>query len=321
MPKSTQKVILKSLVSCLVLGYLLSTTNLKALGLAFKTASPGWLAVAFSLHVIGFLLSAYRWQMLLDVRHAHYSIGYLVRSYLIGIFFNSFLPSTVGGDVFRSYDTAKRVGSTTEAMTVVVVERLTGMFALGLFALLALLFGFSHFSHLPVIWSALGGLGIAFIAFVAAMNPRVAQIVKALFAHPAMRNIPLAGKIHAKLKQIYTALSIYRRNTRVMAVAFLLALILQINVIFHYYVIAYAMRLNVPVLYFFLIVPVVTVILMLPIFINGIGGREAAYVFLLGQFGVSSAAAMAFSWISFGMVLLQGILGGIIYALRRQEQG
>ena len=73
-----------------------------------------------------------------------------------------------------------------------------------------------------------------------------------------------------------------------------------------------------PFLYFFLIVPVVTVILMMPIFINGIGGRETAYIFLLGQFGVSSAQAIAFSWIGFGMLLIQGVAGGIIYALRKK---
>ncbi|MBD3305619.1 hypothetical protein GF339_04500, partial [candidate division KSB3 bacterium] len=120
-----------------------------------------------------------------------------------------------------------------------------------------------------------------------------------------------------KLKQIYDALCIYKRNRRVMLIAFLLALLLQINVIVHYYFIAYALELAVPLMYFFLIIPVVTVVLMVPIFINGIGGREAAYVFLLGVFGVTPSEAIAFSWIAFGMILVQGIAGGIVYALRR----
>jgi uncharacterized protein (TIRG00374 family) len=276
-----------------------------------------WIILSFSLHLIGFLLTAYRWQMLLAARGTHLSTWYLVRSVLIGIFFNNFLPSTVGGDVYRAYDTAEYVGSKTESMTIVVVERLTGMFALGVFALFALVLGFSYVGNISIIWLALGGLFIAFLGFFAAMNHAVAKTIKLFFEHPEMIKIGFLRKVQAKLKQIYDALTVYKRNRRVMVVAFLFALLLQVNVIVHYYFIAYALNLPVPLLYFFLIIPVVTVVLMVPIFINGIGGREAAYILLLGQFGVTQSEAIAFSWIAFGMILVQGIAGGIVYALRK----
>ncbi len=314
----TRKIILKCVISCLLLGYLLYNANVSAIWAALKTASPLWVVVSFSLHIIGFLLTAVRWKMLLAARGAHLSTWYLVRSVLIGIFFNNFLPSTVGGDVYRAYDTSKQVGSKTESMTVVVVERLTGVFALGVFALLALFLGFSHFSNIPIIWIALAGLIAAFFLFLAAMNHRVAKTVKAIFEHPEMIKFPVLRKVQAKFKQIYDALTVYKRNKRVMFFAFFLALFLQVNVIVHYYCIAYALRLNVPLMYFFLVIPVVTVILMVPIFINGIGGREAAFTLLLGAYGVTNSQAIAFSWIAFGMILIQGIAGGIVYALRNE---
>ena len=316
--KNTKKLVFKCVVSCLLLVYLIYNADLAAIWMALKTASPVWILVSFSLHIIGFVLTALRWQMLLAARGSYLPIWYLVRSVLIGIFFNNFLPSTVGGDVYRAYDTAEQVGSKTESITVVVVERLTGIFALGLFALFALLLGFSHFGHVPMIWTAIGGLGAVFVLFLAAMNHRIAKTVKAIFEHPEMIKIPFLRKVQAKLKQIYDALCVYKRNRRVMLLAFLLALLLQINVIVHYYFISYALNLPVPLLYFFLIIPVVTIVLMMPIFINGIGGREAAYIFLLGKFGVSSSEAIAFSWIAFGMILVQGIAGGIVYALRKE---
>lgn len=319
--KSSKKFIIRCVISCLLLGYLLyreyQRGNLFAVWNALKTANPLWIIVSFSLHIIGFLLTAYRWQMLLAARGTHLPAWYLIRSVLIGIFFNNFLPSTVGGDVYRACDTAQHVGSKTESMTVVAVERLTGMFALGMFALFALFLGFSHFGQVPIVWAALGGLFLVFLVFLAAMNHRVAKAVKTVFEHPETIHIPLLQKIQAKLQQVYDALSVYKRNTRVMCVAFLLALLLQVNVIVHYYFISYALDLSVPLLYFFLIIPVVTVVLMVPIFINGIGGREAAYILLLGQFDVTSAQAIAFSWIAFGMILVQGIGGGIVYALRK----
>jgi glycosyltransferase 2 family protein len=315
--RNTKKIIIKCTVSSLLLLYLLYRADLSAIWDAFKTARPLWILLSFSLHLIGFWLTAIRWRMLLAARGAQLSAWYLFRSVLIGIFFNNFLPSTVGGDVYRAYDTAKPVGSTTEAMTVVVVERLTGVFALGVFALFALLFGFSHFGNIPIIWLALAALLATFVLFLLAMNHRVAKTVKAVFEHPELVKIPFLPKIQAKLKQIYDALCIYKRNPRVMGVAFLVALLLQVNVIIHYYFIAYALDLAVPLMYFFLIIPVVTVVLMVPIFINGIGGREAAFIFLLGAFGVTPSEAIAFSWIAFGMILIQGVAGGLVYALRK----
>jgi glycosyltransferase 2 family protein len=64
---------------------------------------------------------------------ANFPMGQLIFSYLIGIFFNSFLPGTMSGDVVRAMDTAGKVGSVGRSMLVVFVERLTGMIALLIF--------------------------------------------------------------------------------------------------------------------------------------------------------------------------------------------
>lgn len=316
-PRNQKKIIIRAVISCLLLGYLLYTTDLHAIWNALKTANFLWLLVAFSLHIIGFVLTAIRWQMLLAARGAHYSAWYLGVSALIGIFFNSFLPSTVGGDVYRGYSTAKGVGSATEALTVVAVERLTGIFALGTFGLVALCVGFAHFGKFPVIWAAFGGLLVLFLLFLAAMNHTVAQAIRRLLSHPEMLKIPGLPKVQAKLKQIYDALCVYKRNTRVMVIAFCLGLLLQANVVVHYYCIAYALKLPIPFTYFFLSIPVVTIVLLVPVFINGIGGREWMYILLFKEFGVTTSQAIAFSWISFAMLLIQGIIGGIVYALRK----
>jgi hypothetical protein len=57
---------------------------------------------------------------------------------------------------------------------------------------------------------------------------------------------------------------------------------------------------------------------MIPLSINGIGMRESFYVFCLSKiYGAPIAASLAFSWIAYGMVLLLGVLGGVIYAFRK----
>ncbi|MGQ9698583.1 MAG: lysylphosphatidylglycerol synthase transmembrane domain-containing protein, partial [Armatimonadota bacterium] len=68
----------------------------------------GWLVLlAGSLHLVGYLVSAVRWKILLAALGADVPLGTLVSSYLVGSFFNSFLPTTVGGDVVRIWDTSR----------------------------------------------------------------------------------------------------------------------------------------------------------------------------------------------------------------------
>ena len=57
--------------------------------------------------------------------------------------------------------------------------------------------------------------------------------------------------------------------------------------------------------------------MMLPISINGIGLRESVFVFFFSAFGVVKYQAIAFAWLAYGLVILQGLLGGIVYALRK----
>jgi uncharacterized membrane protein YbhN (UPF0104 family) len=198
-----------------------------------------------------------------------------------------------------------------------MIERLTGMFALGLFAFIALLFGFSVFTQIPMVWLSLSMLLFAFIVFLGVLHPRVSGFIHALLENSNPRSYSFLNKGIDKLKKLFGTLLVYQKNKRILGIAFLLAILLQINVVFHFYFLSFALNFSVPLLYYFLIIPVTTVVLLLPVFINGIGAREAIYIFFLSKFQVTSPQAIAFTWITFGMVLFQGIIGGIIYALRR----
>jgi hypothetical protein len=309
--------VLRCVVSFLLLVYLLYKADLGLIWEALGSANPFWVIIAFLLHIIGFIISAYRWQILLKAQSVEVSIGFLIKSYLVGIFFNNFLPSTVGGDVVRAYDTAQFTKSGTQALTIVMIERLTGMFALGLFAFIALLFGFSVFTQIPMVWLSLSMLLFAFIVFLGVLHPRVSGFIHALLENSNPRSYSFLNKGIDKLKKLFGTLLVYQKNKRILGIAFLLAILLQINVVFHFYFLSFALNFSVPLLYYFLIIPVTTVVLLLPVFINGIGAREAIYIFFLSKFQVTSPQAIAFTWITFGMVLFQGIIGGIIYALRR----
>jgi hypothetical protein len=67
----------------------------------------------------------------------------------------------------------------------------------------------------------------------------------------------------------------------------------------------------------FLVVPIAVFVMMVPISINAIGVREAIFVFIFSQYGVAEEQSLLVGLIAYGFSLLQGILGGIVFALRR----
>ena len=70
-------------------------------------------------------------------------LRFLIGSVFVGQFFNSFLPTTIGGDAMRAYDTAALSKDSTKSVVSVLADRLIGVFALVFLALLALVIGFA----------------------------------------------------------------------------------------------------------------------------------------------------------------------------------
>jgi len=88
---------LKLIVSVLLLGWVLLKTDLGSVGQAFLQCHFGFLFLAFGLHFVGLLISVIRWKILYSALGGKISFLRLLNSYLVGFFFNTFLPSTVGG--------------------------------------------------------------------------------------------------------------------------------------------------------------------------------------------------------------------------------
>ena len=301
---------LKLAVSAGLIYVILRGVALEAVWRALGRADPWLLALAFAMFFLGYGITAWRWRILLAAQGVQAPLGYLVRSFMVAIFFNNFLPSTIGGDAVRVYDSWRAGGGKARAVAVVFTDRLFGMSALLLLATLALwwappavagLAGLRGFLALALL--GVGGLLVAF--FRGLGLPWLERWRR----HPG-----LAGRV---LDRLAEAVAAFRGRRDVVAKALGLSLLLQANVILHYLLIGWALHLPVPWPAYFLIVPIAILTMMLPVSINGIGVREGVFVFLLGLYGVARPEALALAWIAFGFVLAQGVLGGVVYALRR----
>jgi uncharacterized protein (TIRG00374 family) len=211
----------------------------------------------------------------------------------------------------RAYDTAIQSKQTAKSVTSVFTDRLIGVFALALLSILAL--GVAWLSGEDISFYAIPVVivfGICAIGILLIFDNRLMALLDGL-----LRRARLA-KLADKVSKAYGPLYFLKDKRDVLLIAFVISIVLQINVVLFYYFIGVSLHLQVSLLFFFIIVPIALVVLLVPFTINGIGLREGVFVFLLTELGVSSQDAIALSLLSFALTLTQGITGGIIFALR-----
>lgn len=316
MQKKTLFLLLKISLSVALILWITQDVALDSVFAVITASSGSLLILAFGLFFIGYVIAAFRWRTLIRVQDGDAPIFFLVRSFMVALFFNNFLPSTVGGDVVRMYDSWRLGNSKTDAVTVVLVDRFLGVIVLFCFALLALVFDETVAGEVPFIaaWvtAGLAGMGIATWLF---LKIPVSTMQRLSFAKNGVM-----ARVGGILEKVHRSFQAYRQAPSAILRALGLSVLLQVNVVVHFILVARAVGIDVPAESMFLIIPVAVFIMMVPISINAIGVREAVFVFLFSLYGVQSVEALAFAWIAYSFTLLQGVLGGLVFALRREKR-
>lgn len=305
--------VLRILISIGLIVYLVKSQfkDLKTIVEIIKTISVPFLLASASMHIFGIWLSAVRWQILLKTQGVKISQPYLASSFLIGSFFNNFLPTSIGGDVFRSYDISKKADLPIgKSVCVIVIDRFSGVISAAVYAIIALLLGFSTVGTksyiIPIVIFFIVCLILAFLI----LNPSVLRL------HKLIDRIKFLHRIRERLKEVYHTFQSFKKFKLALALSLLCSLALQFAVIINYFLAAKSLGITLSLSSFIFIVPVVATISMLPISIGGTGIRENSLVFLMIALGAPNGKAAMCSLILLAMLLILGIIGGIILAVR-----
>ncbi len=304
--------ILKLVFSLAIIALLLIyKASVKSILAVLAHVDPRWLVVSFSLQAIGLLISAHRWRILARAQGDEIPLAFLAKSYLVGIFFSNFLPSSFGGDIVRIWDGSKYSASLVRSSAVVAVERITGIIVLFTFAFLASLFRLDMARSIPVIWISLilGFLGLALVVLF--LLPVSGNLLKRL------PEKGLTGKFREKTVAFRDTVLGYKKNKAPFIKASFWALLLQVNVVIYYFLIGKALHLRVDLLDYFIIIPIVLLVQIIPITINGLGLREGSYIEIFRFYAIPSQTAFSFSVIDVAFRLITGLAGGVIYILRK----
>ena len=276
-----------------------------------KSSDKILLLLSFSTHALGVYITAVRWKTLLDTQKVKLSTATLSATVLIGSFFNNFLPTSIGGDVFRTYDASKKGNITLGASTsIILVERLSGVVSASIYAMVALFLGFTAIGHQSVIIPIIIFFVIAVTFAFLIINPSLFKLDKVFNRFKFIR------KLKEKLSSAYDTLISFKKYKRALIVVLIFSFLLQFTVILNWFLAAKALGINLNIEAFIFIVPVVSTIAMVPISVGGIGVRENSLVFIMVAMGVANDKAVLCSLLILFMIVLVGIVGGITYSIR-----
>ncbi len=301
----------KIAVSLLLLALLLHSTDRDALVSRVRNADALLLAAAVVFYAAMTLISIWRWRVLLQAQGHVAPMAHLSASYLVATFFNNFLPSNIGGDVIRIRDSSRLTGSTTAALAIVAIDRILGICALYALALVAFLAGGAQVRELTGARAVLLGLGLVFAALAYVFfRPGTARWLMS-----ASRLDRLAWA-REQFEIVQAAVNVYRQELTAVWLAFGASVALQTLVVWYYFAVARALKIELPLTACFLMVPLCTLVQTVPLSFNGWGIREGVFVHYFRQIGLPHDNAMAFSLVGAGLIVLLSLSGAVVWTSR-----
>lgn len=263
--------------------------------------------IAVVTYLLGLCILAVRLNIMFKVHRIFMSFFETFYLSLIGLFFNSFLPSAVGGDIMKIYYAAKRAPEKKfQATTSIVMDRLMGFVALGILTVLAFVF-YSKQNHDTqidkVIYLFLAGIAVLLFFFLSPKAPNFLMFLAKV----------LPVKLREKIAELVDALYEFKLHLGPMSLAIMLSLVTQSIFIIVYYWLTLSLQVEISLPTFFIIIPILAVISMAPS-LGGLGVREAGVIYLFSNY-MPHERALALSLLLDMLIYGYSIVSGIIYSI------
>lgn len=289
-----------------------------------REGSPFYFVAAFIAIQLTVISSVWKWKSLVhssvkDGKKQSPSFSKLGRLYYIGLFFNNFLPSSVGGDFVRIFYLGRTIGMPPAAASV-AFERLTSGAAMIVIVLVAALFMESVRPFLVTIYIVTAlfiGLFL-FFGYWIKKGEQEKEIQSNLHVGKFM-------KIINKCKHTVTNIGIaadYRNESwKWWLGVVILSLFFQVGMAWINDLLFLGLGIDVPWYELLVFITLISVITMLPISINGIGVREASYLLFFKELGVPDEIAVSVSLLFFVLVAISSLSGGVFWLAERRKAG
>jgi glycosyltransferase 2 family protein len=297
------------LVTGLATAYILWRIDLRTTGHVLAHANVGWWVVSCAIWTASVWPFAWRWRELLASRGVHERLPWLARTIFVSYAAAQVLPTSLGGDASRIYETARRHrGSGGPAAGTVILERALGAAATLVLAAAGFALAIGRYSVGGYVW-----VELAFVVLTAAG----AFVLFSTRLHPLLRLLrPLLRRLHVEspLREAYLALHSFRNETRLLGAMFGLTLAVQAVRVLAIWCAGRAVGLELSPRPYYVMGPLLFVVMLVPFTINGLAVRESFFVSFLGGLGVSADRAFSTGFLFFLVTVVVALPGAAIVA-------
>jgi glycosyltransferase 2 family protein len=270
-------------------------------------AEIGYFLAAVAIMIGSVWPMSWRWQQLLRARGIDDRLSWLTRAYFVAYTAGQLLPTAVGGDAVRIYETARRhTGRGGDVAGSVLLERALGGAATLALAAVGFLLAIGHYPVGPYLWIegafVLGTIVLAVALFSRSVRPLLAKTV------PLLRLIRLERPIRAAYEGIHG----YRDHPGLLLGVFTLTLAVQAVRVLAIWFAGKSVGVDLSPRPYYVMGPLLFLVLLVPFSVNGIAVRESFFVSFLGRLGVGADAAFATGFLFFLVTLCLSMPGVVL---------
>lgn len=314
MKTSRIALVAKVAVSTTLMVVLYSRVDIRGLASLLGDMQPLLLIPAAAIIFSNTWISAAKWRVLLKADGITVRQTPLVISYLIATFFNVFLPSNVGGDVYRIYDIGKSTEKPVNTFASVFADRLSGFLALSVLGLVFAIAGMSLIGDYRVLIApAILFAGVVVVAALLAQR----KIIHRLLALTRLDRMKTVRRLN---DAFLAAMAAYGARPRVLLSIMAISFCFQFCIIVCVWCLALALRLEIPFFAFCVFVPLISILEAIPISIYGLGLRDAGYVFFFTRLEQPAEHALSLALLYVAVTLIYSSIGGVLFALRAKRR-
>ena len=259
---------------------------------------------------------AWRWRALLAARGVHESLGWLVRTSFVAYAAGQVLPTSLGGDASRIYETSRRHrGATAAAAGTVLLERGLGGAATLVLAAAGFALAVGRYSIGGYLWLELALVVLAAAGAFVLFSTRLHPLLHGL--RPLLR----AARVERPLREVYLALHSFREDAGLLVGLFGLTLVVQAARVLAIWAAGKSVGVDLSPRPYYVMGPLLFLVMLVPFTVNGLAVRESFFVSFLGALGVAADPAFSTGFLFFAVTVAVSLPGAGIVAwetLRRR---
>jgi uncharacterized protein (TIRG00374 family) len=225
----------------------------------------------------------------------------------VSTFVGTFLPASVGGDAVRAFSLSRHNVPAAPAVASVVMDRVLGVVSillLGLFSLAVLHAEVPRGIYVVLVLGGAASLAAALVIFsdgVAGLAARAIGLVP-------------GERLRRVGQSLLDAVRTYRHHHGVLAAVLVYSVVVQVIRVLQAWCLGAGLHIEAPITLYFVTIPVILLIMLLPITVNGLGTSQAAFLWTFGAAGVARPSAFALSLLFVALGVLGNLPGGLLYA-------